>query len=210
MCIYFITREKGDDIIENQINIISRIKKLNDDYSSIINELTMMNNLLSTINTKSNSCQNPQQGFNDKFVEIKKKLDEIQGKLDDNKTFLQEKFRSDSNKSHIIGTFVIGHSLLKLQNAPLDMTCIITIVLILIVSALTVLPLFFIPEDTMAIVYQRGYCDTHIHLGIIPIFLALAGIWSLAFMYIKSRLKTHEQDSTFLRKRLEQQIETRS
>lgn len=228
MCIHFITREKGDVIIGNQLNIISRIKKLNDDYSSIINELTMIKNLLSIINTKSNSGQNPQQDIsvrtdkiegtlgkvsvslqgeylstlNQDQQDIRDRIKKIQDRLEENETFLQAKFQSDAKKSDKIDTYVIENSLLKLKNAPLDMIGIITILLILTISTLTILPFFFL-QDQMEVIYSKINYDTHIHLGIILIFLTLAAIWTLVFIYIKSRLKTHEQDSTSLRKLLQ-------
>jgi hypothetical protein len=211
MGIYFIAREKGDDIIKYQVEIISRIKKLNDEYCAIINDLTIANNLLRTVNTKSNSSQKPPQ-------DISVRTDKIEGRFGKVQVSLQEEYVTNLSQGQqgirdkideiegslnkINGEFdasVMGNTLFQLKAAPFGITGVITIVLILIVSVLTVFPFFFM-QDQMEIVYTKGINDVHVNLEIIPILLTLTGIWYLVFMYIKSRLKSHEQDSTFLRK----------
>jgi hypothetical protein len=154
-------------------------------------------------------ADNIERNVNNKTTEnaIKQITDEISCKLkiieakaerisSDSRVFKELQDKLDdifSDKSFKIKDFI------QIKDNSFDVTWWMTFIFIIIISALTIfLPLWILDANTEVINACKNGTTT-VSLGIILILAALAGIWSLAFTIIKSRIKIHEQDSRCFR-----------
>lgn len=207
------------DLIESSINNITVDiqEKLNvivskaDDISKkliaikIINvTLTEITDKVESINKKVNTTTLNPKYIIQKLKDIICKLDSIETTID---CFVsaQKDIVPALNKVECslnnIGKIDIKGNLIHMKSNFSYGTMVITIVLIIIIAILTALPFLLKPEQ-MVIVYGNK-CYTYVPLGSILITLSLAGIWVLAFVYIKSRIKIDEQDNMAFRKSLD-------
>lgn len=136
-------------------------------------------------------------------------IDKLKDKLDSVDTTINRigldlwKLKFDIDEvDNIIKSFNIAdlkNNFIQMKEYPFGIAEKMTIGSICIVSILVAL-VFWKIHTHMAVVSACKNGNLNISFGIILIILALAGIWSLAFINIKSRLKIQEQDSMFFRK----------